>query len=122
MRKIIKRRKVCKHCGGTTKPEQYAWFCDNCKKLICDKTKNPKENGALAITVFYKNSQSGNNDADHFELCTWKCVKAFLLNHKFKRAVWFIDLPYIEAHTTEKFEDKLEQFLKEFATYNPSMR
>jgi len=122
MRKIIKRRKLCKHCGAVTKAEKFAWFCDNCKKLICDESINPKEHGALQLTVFYKHTPSGHSDADRFDLCSWKCVKAFLLNHKFKWAVWFVDLPYIEANNSEKFEDKLKVFFREFGMDNPSVR
>jgi hypothetical protein len=122
MRKLVKKEKRCKQCGACKKPAQYSWFCDNCKKLICDETKSPHECGALDMSVFYKHTSSGTSDADHFELCSWKCVKAFLLNHKFKRAVWFVDLPYVEAKNSEKFEDKLKAFLREFAPDNPSMR
>jgi hypothetical protein len=122
MRRLVKRAKICKHCKHPTQPPQYAWFYDRCKKLICDESQNPKENGAKQVTVFFKKVPTGKPDSLHLDFCGYKCLRQWIISYNPKNAVWFISLPYIEAKPTEKWIDKRDIFLKEFMNDNPSIR
>jgi hypothetical protein len=121
MRKIIQRTKICKHCQNQIKPAKFAWFCDNCKKLICDETKSPKDYG-LQISVFFKQIPAGQPDTIHIDLCGYKCLRQWLVNYNPKKEVWFVVLPYIEAKETEKWTNVRDRFLREFMNDNPSIR
>lgn len=121
MRKIVKREKHCKHCNNQIASPKYAWFCDNCKKLIWDESQSSRDH-RMEVSVFFKKNPSGKPDAIHIDLCGYKCLRQWLMQYNPKREVWFVVLPSIEAHQSEKWTDIRDKFLREFMNDNPSVR
>lgn len=120
MKKLVKRAVYCKHCNHQQIPARYSWFCDNCKKQICDETQNPSDLGSLQITVFFK---SGGLEASHLDFCGYKCLRHWLINYNpAKKEVDFIVLPYIHSNKSETWLQVRDRFLKEFMNDNPSRR
>ena len=58
--------------------------CDNCKKVI---DLNKKATDWLEVTIFNQ-----NREADHCQLCSWKCVIKFVRKIK---SDYFVTLPFL---------------------------
>jgi len=105
MRKMVKPEVKCKQCKATIKQQETAVFCDYCNKLI------GLERYYLDITVF-----KVNDETEHVEFCSWKCVFAWLKKNKSKMKNWnFISLPYIiceQSTDKKKYVDVYHGFFK----------
>ena len=107
MRKVVKPVIRCDKCGLVIKHEEYEEFCD-----FCEKQTSP--NFPLEITLF----PHGAEDAYHANLCSWKCVKNYLIKYKKKILKYnFITMPYLSFGNKKEKQDyveKGESFYQEF--------
>jgi len=75
----------CPTCGAHRKVlQERVYGCDQCKKTI---NLNAKSTDWLEVTIFHH-----NKEADHLQLCSWKCVLKLLPKLK---GDYFISLPFL---------------------------
>ena len=106
MRKVVKPIVRCDKCGLVIEYERHEEFCDFCEKQI-------SPNYPLEITLFPHDSE----DAYHASLCSWKCVKNYLIKYKKKILKYnFITMPYLSFGKKEKkdYIEKGKSFYQEF--------
>ena len=107
MRKEVKPKTVCEHCGHTLTWEEYEKFCDYCQKKIVNGE-------TIRITVFFDHHSS-----QPFEFCKYECAFKWLKRWNEtgepinKDTVSFIDLPYISKMGKDtSFAKELSAFIK----------
>jgi len=107
MKKVTKPAIKCDSCKQTIKYEEYEEFCDQCQKLIAEKSY------PLQMTVF----ERGADHSYHVELCSWKCVKAYLKQHQKKLVkTEFVVFPYLtfDLHRGKGYAESGRDFFKVF--------
>lgn len=97
MRKVVKEKEMCKHCGNVKHYEVSEHFCDFCDKQI--NINNESKLSILDVTVFSKIRDDDIDRTYDLSFCSWKCL---ISKVKTLKCDDFITLPYLYYGKYEK--------------------